>query len=116
MNEELEARLGSILSDPQQMEKIKAMAQSLMGAAPQSEGENTEKTPTPSGGLGALMGLLGQKGGDGRRSESEALLRAMQPYMRPQRRSKIERALRLTRLIGIAGTMLEQYGGELDGL
>lgn len=114
MNEELEARLGSILSDPQQMEKIKAMAQSLMGAAP--EPESAASTPAPSGGLGALMGLLGQKGGEGRRSESEALLRAMQPYMRPQRRSKIERALRLTRLIGIAGTMLEQYGGELDGL
>lgn len=116
MNEELEARLGSILSDPQQMEKIKAMAQSLMGAAPEPEEESAASTPAPSGGLGTLMGLLGQKDGEGRRSESEALLRAMQPYMRPQRRSKIERALRLTRLIGIAGTMLEQYGGELDGL
>lgn len=116
MNEELETRLGSILSDPQQMERIKAMAQTLMGAAPESDEESAASTPAPPVGLGALMGLLGQKGGDGRRSESEALLRAMQPYMRPQRRSKIDRALRLTRLIGIAGTMLEQYGGELDGL
>lgn len=115
MNEELEARLGSILSDPQQMERIKAMAQSLMGTAPEPEAESSEPVASPPGGLSALMGLLG-KGGDGRRSESEALLRAMQPYMRPQRRSKIDRALRLTRLIGIADTMLEQYGGELDGL
>ncbi len=107
MNEELETRLGSILSDPQQMERIKAMAQSLMGTAPE------EEPASPPGGLGSLVGFLGQKGG---KSESEALLRAMQPYMRPQRRTKIDRALRLTRLIALAETMLEQYGGELDGL
>lgn len=109
MNEELEARLGSILSDPQQMERIKAMAQSLMGGAAVGE-ENSASSPPPGGGL---LGLLGKDAG---KSESEQLLRAMQPYMRPKRRLKIDRALKITRLIGLAETMLEQYGGELDGL
>lgn len=111
MNEELEARLGSLLSDPQQMEKIKAMAQSLMGDMGAGEATAAEETK-PTG--GALAALLGRSAGGG--GESERLLRAMQPYMRPKRRTKIDRALKLTRLIGLAETMLEQYGGELDGL
>ena len=40
----------------------------------------------------------------------------MQPYMRPKRRTKIDRALKITKLIGLAETMMQQYGGELDGL
>lgn len=114
MNEELETRLGSILSDPQQMEKLRAVAQSLMGGM--GAGEATEPTAEPVPPSGGLMGLLSKSAGRGRGSESEQLLRAMQPYMRPKRRTKIDRALKITRLIGLAETMLEQYGGELDGL
>lgn len=111
MNEQLEARIGSILSDPQQMERLQAVAQSLLGAPAADKPQETEAAPPlPEG----LMGLLGKASSGG--SESERLLRAMQPYMRPKRRSKIDRALKLTRLIGLAETMLEHYGGELDGL
>lgn len=114
MNEELETRLGSILSDPQQMEKLRAVAQSLMGGMGAGETAETEAEPAPPS--GGLMALLSKSAGRGRGSESEQLLRAMQPYMRPKRRTKIDRALKITRLIGLAETMLEQYGGELDGL
>lgn len=111
MNEELETRIGSILSDPQQMEKLRAMAQSIMGTPP----EEPEAAAAAAPPVGALMGLLGKatSGGD---SESERLLRAMQPYMRPKRRTKIDRALKITRLIGVAEAVIERYGGELDGL
>lgn len=115
MNEELETRLGSILSDPQQMEKLRAVAQSLMGGMGADDtAEPAAAEPVPP--LSGLMGLLSKSAGRGRGSESEQLLRAMQPYMRPKRRTKIDRALKITRLIGLAETMLEQYGGELDGL
>lgn len=108
MNEQLQERLGSILSDPQQMQKIQALAQSLMGSEPDAE---PAEAPAPeAGGLAALLGT--GNAGQGQ-SESEKLLRAMQPYMRPKRREKIDRALRLTKLIGFAGRMMEQYG---DGL
>ena len=112
MNEELEARLGAILSDPQQMEALRAMANSLMGGA--AEAESTEQAP--ESGDGGLLARLKTLSGGGRASESEQLLRAMQPYMRPQRRTRIDRALKLTRLIGIAAAVMRQYGGELDGL
>lgn len=114
MNEELEARLGAILSDPQQMEALKAMANSLMGGASEPETETAEQTP--EAGDGGLLARLKKLSGGGRASESEQLLRAMQPYMRPQRRTRIDRALKLTRLIGIAAAVMRQYGGELDGL
>lgn len=114
MNEELETRLGSILSDPQQMEKLRAVAQSLMGGMGADDTAEPAAESVPP--LGGLMGFLSNSAGRGRGSESEQLLRAMQPYMRPKRRTKIDRALKITRLIGLAETMLEQYGGELDGL
>lgn len=116
MNEELEARLGSILSDPQQMEKLKAMANSLLGGPAEAGTEKPEETPASAPGGGGLLGLLGKASAGGRTSESEQLLRAMQPYMRPKRRTKIDRALKITKLIGLAETMMQQYGGELDGL
>ena len=39
---ELEDKINSLLSDPEQMEKITQMARSLMGGAPQTETERRE--------------------------------------------------------------------------
>ena len=40
----------------------------------------------------------------------EALLRALEPFLRPARREKIERALQIARLSGIAGSALRRGG------
>ena len=60
--------------------------------------------------LGKLMG------GGGKQSKSEALLQAMRPYLRPTRQEKLEKAIRISRLLRLAGTVMKEYGGESLGL
>ena len=126
MDEGLEARLGAILSDPQQMEKISSLATQLMGGAglnkadasvpaavSEAEGTASEQRAL-SGGHGSVMEKL--MGGGGKQSKSEALLLAMRPYLRPGRQEKLEKALRVSRMLHLAGTVMKEYGGEPFGL
>lgn len=126
MDEGLEARLGAILSDPQQMEKISSLATQLMGGAglnkagasvpsalTDAEGTVSDQRAL-SGGLGSVMEKL--MGGGGKQSKSEALLLAMRPYLRPGRQEKLEKALRVSRMLRLAGTVMKEYGGESSGL
>ncbi len=102
---ELEDRLNSILSDPEQMARISSLAQSLMG------GGEGPSAPTGDAGGGALPGklaeLLSRQGGDG---EKQALLNAMKPYLSEKRRNKLDRALRLTRLAHLASLAMGELG------
>ena len=45
----------------------------------------------------------------------EALLAALKPYLRPDRREKLDRAMRIARISQIAGGALKQHGGLLGG-
>lgn len=98
---EWEERLNGILSDPQQMERIAAMAQSLMGAQ-----EPTKGTEKPTRGLaegidpmalGRIAGALG-----GRTDHKHALLQAMKPYLSSKRQEKLDRAVKLAKMIHMA--------------
>ncbi len=105
---ELEDRLNSILSDPEQMARINRLAQSLMGG-----GEGGDASPPPDAGepdsalLGKLGALLGQQGSD---HDKQALLEAMKPWLSEKRRSKLDRALRLTRMAHLAGLAMGELG------
>ena len=112
--------LQSVLSDPQQMEKLTAMAQSLMG------GESAVTPPTPASGppsvsapppeaklLSAVTGMLGQKG---EQSRSAALLSAMRPYMRPEKQEKLDRAMQIARMVRVAGAVMREWGGDRSGV
>lgn len=128
MDEGLEAKIGAILSDPQQMEKISSLAMQLMGSGGQENGEQASEPPASpaaggalsalgqisEGGLGAMLGKL--MGGGGKQSKSEALLLAMRPYLRQSRQEKLEKALRISRMLRLAGTVMKEYGGESGGL
>ena len=102
-----EEQLNSILNDPTQMDRIAAMAKSLMGsetAAPQPQ----KLSPTmelPD--MGRLMSSLG----GGQRDDKRALLEAMKPYLSPQRRERLDRAMKLAKMIGMAETAFGLLGG-----
>lgn len=102
---ELEERLNSILSDPEQMARIQSLAQSLMG------GEGEAGSSSPSGAETALLGklgaLLGQQGDD---AEKRALLEAMKPYLSEKRRGKLDRAMRFARLAHLATAAMGELG------
>ncbi|MBR0040734.1 MAG: hypothetical protein IJP64_05085 [Oscillospiraceae bacterium] len=105
---ELEDRINSVLSDPEQLARISAMAQSLMGspAADQSvEGHNAASlgnaaSPENTVSLGKLGELL--HGAMGEKNPRLAALEALAACLDERRREKLRRALRLSRVLRLA--------------
>ena len=106
---EFEEKLNAILSDPGEMEKISRLAAQLMGGgAPESE------PAQDSSGDGALLGrLAGLMNGAGGKDKT-ALLRALSPFLRPERQAKLKKALNIARMARLARLTLEEYGGGSD--
>jgi hypothetical protein len=115
--EDFEAKLNSILSSPETMSQIMALADSLSGKpaeATASTEEASPATPAPASSApetASPLSLLQQldpamlstlsklyqtytKDGD----EKTALLAALRPFLRPERQAKVERAIQITRL------------------
>ena len=102
---EFEDKLHAILSDPAEMERISRLASELMGGGtdgPAAADESGDGTLLHR--LGALLGGAG--GGD-----KEALVRALAPYLRPERRERLQRALRIAGVLRMAGAALREEGG-----
>ena len=106
--------LQSVLQDPEQMSRIAAAAQSLMGGEPAASAPNPVSVPPPEAKLlSAITGMAGQKG---EQSRSAALLNAMRPYMRPEKQEKLDRAMQIARMVRVAGTVMREWGGYRDGV
>lgn len=110
---ELEEKIGQLLSDPNEMEKLAQMASQLMGGmmpgAPEKESSPARE---PSGGdpafadtLTRLMGML--QGSRDRPSLAEAL----GPYLAEPRRRRLEKALRVAQMAKLAGSAFADMGG-----
>lgn len=117
---EMEDKLGAILSNPQLMQQIMAMAQTLGGGQSQKEEpQKQQKKPEPESSglpdfdpkmLQNLSGILRQNGVD---QNQQALLRALSPYLSRDRVGKLERAMRAARIAGAASTFLNAGGLQL---
>ncbi len=110
---EMEDKLGSILGNPEMMQKIMAMAQSL-GAAqetPQPQPEKPPETPAmPNIDLAAIQKISGIMGQTNIDREQRALLSALSPYLSKERIHKLENAMRASKLAGFAANALRQQG------
>lgn len=113
---ELEDKLNSVLSNPQMMQQIMALAQGLeqQSGAPQAAPQTPPQTPpqpsTPApalqldpGLLQMLSGLTAKSGVDG---NQQALLAALSPYLSRKRVEKLEKAMRAARMTELASTVL----------
>lgn len=94
---EFEQALQSLLSDPDAMGQIMALANSLGGQQQEvpREAPPEEAPPAPPpdlGQLGPLLALLRPAEGPSR--EAAALTAALRPYLRGDRQEKLDRALR----------------------
>ena len=111
--EEIQEKLGSILSNPQLMQQIMSMAQSMgQSSATIPEPEPTPNPPSiPDIDLSMvknLSGLAGQSSID-----KEALLRALGPYLSRDRVSKLEKAMRAAKMAKFASAFLNSGGLQL---
>lgn len=122
MENDLEAKLGAILSDPEMMQKIQAMAQSLSQSVP-SGGSPSGSPPGDTFSTGAtapaipdlsmlqkLGSLAGQTGID---SNQKTLLSAMSPYLSAAKVQKLEKAMRAAKMARLASSFLGSGGLQL---
>ena len=110
----LEEKLGSLLSDPSAMERLKQLAGALAGNMPGQGGgpapDRGEDQGNPFvGSEGRLTELLGKvMGAYGAPSEAAKLVAALGPFLRPERRERLEKALRAARIVRAARSVLPE--------
>lgn len=105
--EGMEDKLGTILNNPQMMQQIMAMAQSLgqNEATPQEQAPRETSPPldiNPAA-ISQIMNLAGKTGID---QNQRALLGALRPYLTSQRITKLEKAMRAAKLASVASSAL----------
>ena len=104
----MEEKLGAILANPQLMQQIMSMAQSL-GTPPPPPKE--PPAPQPRGMDPALVqSILGMVQGAGIDCNQRALLDALCPYLSQDRIRRLERAMRAAKLAGLASGFLGGAG------
>ena len=108
----MEDKIGAILGNPQLMQQIMSMAQSLGQSAPppppppkqEPECQNQPSMPDIDPALiGKIMSLAGKTNID---RNQKALLCALEPYLTKQRLEKLEKAMRAARLAGAVSAIL----------
>ena len=107
---ELEDRLNSILSDPEQMARISSLAQSLMGGD-RENASSPGTEPAPGSGVSAALGsILASPRREKPGGDPAALLKALQPFLSEKRRQKLSRAMRLARMASLARMAMGEMG------
>lgn len=106
---DFEDKLNKLLNDPKEMERFAGFAKSLMGGGEPEQ----ENVPVPDAGM--LKKISGLMSGGSRSSKDEKLLEAMKPYLSERRRSKMDRAMKIARLAGLAELAAGEFGGSDDG-
>ncbi len=113
---ELEEKLGTILSNPQLMQQISAMAQALGQAppeppAPPPVAPQSPALPDPAM-LQKVSGMLQAGRVD---QEQQELLHALSPFLSQSRIGKLERAMRAAKMAGFASALLKSGGMNIFG-
>ena len=109
--DDLEQKLNSVLNNPQLMQQIMSMAQS-MGAAPPEVNEPQVPSPAPRPMpsidpkmLQAISGFAQQSGID---QNQKSLLNALHPYLSRDRISRLEKAMQAAKMARLASTFFGQ--------
>lgn len=131
---QFEEKLSAILNNPQAMSQIMSIAHSLDGSSGQSEETQAQPTAEPASappiepdqpdqdqpGLDLdprLMaaGMQALAAWQGPEDSRTALLQALRPFLKPERHSKLDKALRITRLSRVVRAGLDGLkGGQED--
>ena len=107
--DDLETKLGEILSNPQMMQQIMGLAQSL-GQPSEKSGTNAPPSIPDLAALQTISGVLSQSNMD---AQQQNLLRALTPYLNQERIQKLEKAMRAAKLAKMASAFLENGGIQL---
>ena len=119
--EDMDSRLNALLSDPEAMWRIMALAQQLSGESAASSPPPSPEPPPSSqqedDGFDPMLLLkflpLLQELRQDNSSQSMQFLSAMRPFLKPERQPKVERAVKLAHLICVGKKFLTEGGLEL---
>lgn len=103
---ELEEKLNQVLSDPNTLQQIMALAQSMGAASPQQPPAPTPAPPEAD--LGMMKQVASLASGTTVDANQRALLRALSPYVSRDRVGKLEKAMRAAKMAAFASTLLQQ--------
>ena len=111
---ELEEKLNQVLGNPQMMQQIMALAQS-MGSSSSRQEPSPEAKPEPAQGLpqmdlGMIQKVAGMASSTGVDANQKALLRALGPYISRDRVGKLEKAMRAAKMAAFASSLLQTGG------
>ena len=102
---ELEDQLSAVMNNPALMEQIMTMAQSF-GQQPQEQTPPPPNNPLAGVDLQMLQKLSGFAQKSNIDSNQRALLHALQPYLKGNRISRLERAMQAAKMAGLASSLL----------
>lgn len=118
---ELEDKINSLLSSPAEMEKIMGLAKSLSGSFGISETTHSqEKDESSSPGMPfgdidpKIMKLITRLFSEynSAANDKTALMNAVKPYLKEERRAAIDRAVQIARLTHIAKIAFNDFPGD----
>ena len=107
--DQFQEQLGTILQNPEMMQKIMTMAQSLSETQPHANAQAQSapsQAPIPDidpGMLQKLSGIAGQSSID---KNQQNLLTALAPYLSNERIGKLEKAMRAAKMASMASVFL----------
>ena len=105
--EDMESKLGAILSNPQMMQQIMSIAQNFQSEPEPAPTQGDTMPEIDLGMVQKLTSLIGQTGID---SQQKALLHALNPYLNNGRIQKLEKAMRAAKLASMASILFGNLG------
>ena len=112
--DDMQNQMNAILENPEMMQKIMAMAQSLNAStAPQEAPPDKGTAPNiPDIDISMLQKMSGLAKQGNIDKQQQALLRALHPYLSSQRIQKLENAMRAAKMAKLAVSVLGVQGGK----
>ena len=104
---ELDDKLNSILGNPQMMQQIMSLAQSMNKPDAPVPPPPKQESPLDPAMLAKLAGLMQRGTID---NNQKLLLQALSPYLSGTKLQKLERAMRAAKMAGIASDMVGACG------
>ena len=105
--DDLQSQLGSILENPQMMQQIMSITQTLQTPANPPEAPTEPTADFDMATIQKMASFLGKTGID---TQQKALLQALHPYLSNQRIAKLEKAMRAAKLAGMATAFFNTAG------
>lgn len=112
--DDMEAKMGAILGNPEMMSQIMAMAQALnsepQGPPEPPAEESASASPMPNIDMATIQKLSGLAGQSRIDKNQQMLLRALGPYLNKDRIAKLEKAMRAAKMATVASSLISTSG------